>query len=111
MSKNASNLTGECFAPSQAGQKALEQPELQVVRSTLLWRGYGAKHSPVAGRFWKKEGPTASGTLRPLTRFSGGFSGTAAKTALGATRNRQDLSENALISEKGVLAARTRAKN
>ena len=32
MSKNASNLTGECFAPSQAVLKPLEQPELQVLK-------------------------------------------------------------------------------
>ena len=29
-------LVGECFAPSLAGLMPLEQPELQVVRSTFL---------------------------------------------------------------------------
>ena len=47
-------VKGECFAPSQAGLKPLEQPEPQViirksravVRSTLLPGENGAKHSP-----------------------------------------------------------------
>ena len=77
--KPAGNLTGECFAPSQAGQKPLEQPELQVL---------------------KNEGPTACVALRPSSRFFRGFSGTAAQTALGPTRNRQDLPENAFMHEK-----------
>ena len=52
---------GECFAPSLAGLKPLEQPEPQVI------------------------GPPASGTLRPKNDFLKKVLGTPAQTALGST--------------------------
>ena len=35
--KTAGNLAGECFAPSQAVLKPLEQPELQVLADIHAW--------------------------------------------------------------------------
>ena len=71
----------------------------------------GAKHSPVAGRLSKKEGPTASGNLRSSSRCLRSFSGSAAKAALGEIRYRQELSENVFICEKSFLVWRPRAEN
>ena len=61
---------GECFAPSQAGLKPLEQPEPQV---------------------WKMKGPPASMALRPKSDFLKEVSGTPAQTALGPTSPKKDL--------------------
>ena len=61
---------GECFAPSQACLKPLEQPEQQVV---------------------KNKGPTARLTLRPKIDLLKKASGTPAQTALLSTRPLKDI--------------------
>ena len=72
------NLAGECLAPSLAGLKLLEQPELQV---DLMW----CKALSFRVKIWKMIGPPASGNLRPKSVFLKEVLGTPVQTALAHT--------------------------